>query len=211
MITLTSNIFNSNNYWTNASDIICDELDAKQFVSTFDQNGYDLTLIEQMYVSCHNVKCTYFRDRVALATNWFEQSTKEEGAILNHSYIFHRRSFKDKALEQVQAIARHRPIMFKLVKLRAKWGLDFSIDWVDSEGNVCEILHWEWDSFNLDHVQDVKYRVDNKLINVDWDDAGRQMIIDKDKWHHLSFFEQSDWKCNYFGIPKEQFKMVSWE
>ena len=33
----------------------------------------------------------------------------------------------------------------------------------------------------------------------------------KEEWHSLGFFEQSDWKTNFFGIDKERFKMVLWK
>jgi hypothetical protein len=49
------------------------------------------------------------------------------------------------------------------------------------------------------------------LLKVDWDDAAKNMLKAKDQWHHLDFFSQSDWKCQYFGIVKERFKMVLWK
>ena len=57
----------------------------------------------------------------------------------------------------------------------------------------------------------MSYRRGTGLASIDWDHAGEQMLLHKDKWHHLGFFEQSDWKCNFFGIPKERFKMVIWK
>jgi hypothetical protein len=84
------------------------------------------------------------------------------------------------------------------------------MDYVDRSGNTFEVLHWEWDSFNYDEIQLVKQQIEPILSNIDWQDAGKEILKYKDQWHHLSFFGQSDWKCNYFGIPKEQFKMVAW-
>jgi hypothetical protein len=95
--------------------------------------------------------------------------------------------------------------------LRPKWGLDFSMDYVDREGNCFEILHWEWDSFIHDEIQEIKLIIQEKLSTIDWQDAGLQILKNKEKWHSLDFFAQSDWKCNYFGIPKERFKMVIWK
>jgi hypothetical protein len=49
------------------------------------------------------------------------------------------------------------------------------------------------------------------LLAIDWDEAAEQILKHKAEWHHLDFFAQSAWKCNYFGIPRERFKMVSWQ
>jgi len=57
----------------------------------------------------------------------------------------------------------------------------------------------------------VKELMEPKLLSIDWQDAGKSLLDKKDQWHHLGFFEQSDWKCAFFGVPKEQFKMVAWQ
>ena len=102
-------------------------------------------------------------------------------------------------------------MIHKIISLRPKWGLDFSMDYVDRKGNCFEILHWEWDSFNYEEINNIKIIIEEKLLTIDWQDAGIQILKNKDQWHNLDFFAQSDWKCNYFGIPKERFKMVNWK
>ena len=39
----------------------------------------------------------------------------------------------------------------------------------------------------------------------------KEELAHKNQWHHLDFFAQSDWKCNFFGIQRERFKMVIWQ
>ena len=206
---LINNQLNKDNYWH-------DKLTQyKVFESTdvqnFDQNGYDLSLVEQAYANDANIPTRKIRDRVAIVDDWFIQRPRISGAIVNHCYLFHRKQFVGEAFEQLQVMARQQPMLFKPLKLKAKWGLDISIDYVDFDGNVLEVLHWEWDGFNIDQVNAIKSDVEDKLINVDWDDAAKQLIKRKDEWYHLGFFAQSEWKCDYFGIPQEQFKMVSWQ
>ena len=95
--------------------------------------------------------------------------------------------------------------------MRPKWGLDFSMDYADYDGNVFEILHWEYDGFDYDEIQAAKLTAQDKFCMIDWDHAGQQVLAHKDQWHHLDFFAQSDWKCNFFGIQRERFKMVIWQ
>lgn len=178
-------------------------------VNLFDQNGYDLTPIEQHYASSNVQK--HREHRYCMKKSWIVQPSKLEGAVLNHSLLFERKGYQGPALEQLQAWARELPLLHKIIAMRPKWGLDFSMDYVDREGNAFEILHWEWDSFDYEEIQVRKLKQQATFVTTDWDDAGRSLLKHKDQWHHLEFFEQSAWKCKYFGIENERFKMVIWQ
>ena len=181
-------------------------------IELFDQNGYDLTVLEQHYAYANYQKPKKQRDyRFAIKSDWFTQFNKIEGAVLNHSSLFERKGYEGRALTQLQQWAKNLPLVYKVISILPKWGLDFSMDYVDREGNTFEILHWEWDSFHYETIEEVKLKIEPVLLNTDWDDAGKQILNLKDQWHHLDFFAQSEWKCQYFGIPKEQFKMVIWK
>ncbi len=180
-------------------------------LALFDQNGYDLTVLEQHYAYSNYCKPKRHREHIrAIKSDWFTQADKIEGAVLNHSLLFERKGYAGDALKELKMWAKDLPLIYKIISLRPKWGLDFSMDYVDRQGNAFEVLHWEYDGFDYDEVQVRKLQVQAKFATIDWDDAGAQILKHKDQWHHLEFFEQSDWKCNYFGIPKERFKMVAW-
>jgi hypothetical protein len=85
------------------------------------------------------------------------------------------------------------------------------MDYVDRQGYAFEVLHWEWDSFDYLEIEAVRKTIEPVLAAIDWQDAGRQILAAKDQWHHLDFFQQSRWKCKYFGVPEERFKMVAWQ
>lgn len=209
---LSKNTFNSTGYWTNPVAKILYQ-PTKEDVALFDQNGYDLTPIEVHYAYSNLNKAKRHREHhYALKEVWFAQEeSKVEGAVLNHSLLFERKGYQGPALEQLQHWAKHLPLLHKIIAIRPKWGLDFSMDYVDRSGNTFEVLHWEWDSFDYNQINDIRINAEAILSTVDWDDAGRALLKRKDEWHHLEFFEQSDWKCKYFGIAKERFKMVIWQ
>lgn len=180
-------------------------------IALFDQNGYDLTDLEQMY-AYHNLNTAQaHRYHRALKYDWFTQSEKNCFAVLNHSLLFERKAYSGLARQQLLGWSKKNPMVHKLLALRPKWGLDFSMDYVNPTGDAFEILHWEYDGFDYQEVQVCKLQLQAKFAAIDWDDAGEQILKRKDQWHHLGFFEQSAWKCNYFGIPQERFKMVAWE
>jgi hypothetical protein len=211
VVTLSDSEFNPDGYWRNPIAKLL-YTPTYEDLALFDQNGYDLTQLERYYAYDNETKLIAQRGhRFAIKYDWFTQAVKIEGPVLNHSNLFERKAYAGLALEQLQHWATKLPLLHKIISIRAKWGLDFSMDYVDRRGNSFEILHWEWDSFDYDEIQSIKSTIEPILANIDWDDAAEQLIINKDKWHHLEFFEQSDWKCNYFGIPKERFKMVIWK
>jgi hypothetical protein len=94
--------------------------------------------------------------------------------------------------------------------MRPKWGVDISIDYADLQENVFELLHFEWDSFEIHEVYLMKEYVEARIKDVDWDFHANQMLSRKEEWKNLDFFAQSDWKQAYWGLPREQFKEVIW-
>ena len=211
MITLTDNQFDSNGYWDQPVSKILyqptiDDLDL------FDQNGYDLTPLEQHFAYGNNIKPKKHREHLrAIKQDWFTQQPRTEGSHLNHSLLFERKGYKGAALEELKFWARTLPLINKVIALRPKWGLDFSMDYADREGRAFEVLHWEWDSFIYEEVEQIRTTVEPILLAIDWADAADQILAHKEQWYHLDFFAQSRWKCSYFGIPEERFKMVAWQ
>jgi hypothetical protein len=73
-----------------------------------------------------------------------------------------------------------------------------------------EIVHFEYDSYDLDEIQNIKGFVEEAVVKVDWEHAAKILIRDKEEWIDLEFFAQSKWKTDYFGLPAERFKMNAW-
>ena len=209
-VVITDNQFEADGYWTEPVAKLV-YIPTAEDLALFDQNGYDLTELEKHFASSNCAGADSHRcHRTALKKPWFTQAYAIEGAVLNHSLLFERKGYAGAALAELKYWAKDLPLIHKLIAMRPKWGLDFSMDYVDRQGNAFEILHWEYDSFDYDEICAVKAAVEPKLLAIDWGSAAQDLIKYKDNWHHLDFFAQSDWKCEYFGISKERFKMVIW-
>lgn len=206
---LTDCKFNSNPYW----EVPLTSKQPLMYVvnDLFDQNGYDLSYIEQLFAVQNQTHHESHRShRVAIRKPWFKQNYKKEGAVLNHALLFERKGYAGEALEQLKRWAKDQPAYHKMINIKPKWGLDFSMDYYDSDGNTFEVLHWEYDGFDYHEIQEKKLDVEDYLSEIDWDDAAKQLLKKKDEWYDLDFFKQSDYKCNYFGIGSERWKMVVW-
>jgi len=179
----------------------------------FDQNGYDLTGLERCYAEANGQAGRWHRpNHFALKYDWFvDEENSVSGAHINHALLFERKGYVGEALAQLQNWALNNHLIYKIIKMRPKWGMDISVDYVDTSGNVFELLHWEYDGFSYEEISEKRRNVEKFLLSVDWDTSAAEMIARKNEWHHLGFFEQSAWKTEFFGIEKERFKMVLWQ
>jgi hypothetical protein len=178
----------------------------------FDQNGYDLCKAEQKFAHGNGYSPQAHRYRYTCKVPWYLETHREmSGPHLNHADIYFRRGFSGDAKSQLKRLAQEDAAFYKLIAMRPKWGVDMSVDYADSDGNVFELLHFEWDGFDYYEVLKNKLLVEDVIDNIDWYKGANEMLERKDEWHTLDFFGQSDWKQAYWGLPREQFKEVIWE
>ena len=195
-----------------------DLIESNKCVHLFDQNGYDLTPLEIEYSKWNtpNIKHPSLvmhrnEKHYSLQKPWFTQNEKFFGYVLNHSMLLERKSYSGDALQQLIDFSRKNPLIKKILSIKPKWGIDLSIDYVDPlDDNVFELLHFEYDSFDYSHIQNIKERIETTIKVTDLNFASQDLKDRKNEWYNLEFFEQSHYKCNYFSIPDERFKMVIW-
>lgn len=214
MIEVTNESFYKNQTWYKPLSWRKPEIfSSSQWVDLFDQNGYRLTLLEQEYAYVNDQPYVLHGDEKSLRKVWMKHVDKypTTGPHINHSFLFERKGYSGLASEQLKLFAKTNNLINKLVNYRGKWGVDFSMDYVDESGNSMEILHFEYDSCNYNEIQEVKSKVEEKVVTVDWNLAAKQILNRKAEWIDLEFFEQSKWKTDFFGLPKERFKMAAWE
>jgi hypothetical protein len=207
MLVLTDSTLDRISHWS--TPVKRKQVPVAKEVELFDTNGYDLTKLEQRYAEV-NKPAVAHRYKVALKYPWFTSKETAEGAHINHALLFERKGYTGQALEQLQRWSRSVPLVHKLINIHPKWGIDLSIDYVDRKGNVFEVFHYEWDGFEYEAVLGVKARVETLALNTDWNDAAKVLLSRKNEWDSLPFFQQSDWKCKFFGIEPENFKIIIW-
>jgi len=178
-------------------------------VDLFDQNGYHLTRAEQAFLPHNGYKPIERRHEDCLRYDWFVWD-KRDGAHINHSDLFERKGFASVAKDQLEAFAEINPMLHKLIKMKPKWGIDISIDYVSKDA-VFEVFHYEWDSFEYNAVIDKKGEIEEFVLAQDWDDVAKTLWKKKDEWYDLDFFDQTQWRTDYFGLSPEKFKNVIWD
>jgi hypothetical protein len=203
---ITDNQFEEDN-WV-YYPVIFTNAPTKADIDLFDQNGFDQTVLEQHYTN--NVP--HRPHQRCIKWDWIFQTpaTKMSGAVLNHSILLQRKGYKGAARQQLMIFAEINPLVHKVANIKPKWGLDFSMDYVNSLGDTFEVLHYEFDTFSYNEAHERKLAYEEKFLSVDWDHAALKILEHKDEWYNLPFTEQSAWKCEYFGIEHESFGHVCW-
>jgi len=206
---VTNNQFNPEGYFTNPSDDIR-TLVNKDSVQLHDQNGYHLTEAEQAFLNPNGYEIVERRMEDCIRQDWLVWDSRDK-AHINHSDLFERKGFKGEALEQLEHFAeKDNPMLWKVAKMKPKWGIDISIDYV-SRDKVFEVFHYEWDAFEFDLVQEKKEELQRFVLEQDWDHVAEVLWKKKDEWLNLPFFEQTKWRTDFFGLSPEKFKDVIWK
>lgn len=183
---------------------------SRDALSLFDQNGYHLTNLEQHYAETNGYPKTTRRHETVLRQDWITGNWVFSGPHINHSDLFERKGYSGEAAEQLKSYAKKNTLLWKLIKMKPKWGIDISIDYTDSIGNVFEVFHYEWDSFVYDEVVEKKQEIEQFVLKQDWKHAADTLLRKRDEWQHLEFFDQTKWRTSFYGLEPERFKQVIW-
>jgi len=174
----------------------------------FDQNGYDLTPLEQEYAAVNAAAFESVRWRTACKQNWFTCDS-DRGAHLNHADLYERKGYHGAALEQISRYAESIPTIYKLMHMKPKWGIDISIDYADQD-KAFEVFHYEWDDFDYDRVAEKQALIEEMVLNTDWEHLAGVFWKQRAEWMHLDFDGQTRYKTDYLGLEPERFKLVAW-
>ena len=111
MIQLTENSLNSVSHWS--IPIPLSDVPPVDWVQLFDQNGYDLTVLEQEYAKV-NEPAKSHRYRYALKYPWMTWE-KHSKSHFNHCLLFERKAYAGEALDQLLNWAEVNPLIWKVI------------------------------------------------------------------------------------------------
>lgn len=169
----------------------------------YDKDGFELTDLELVYYKANNFD-TFINDCLyhwCIQDHWYE--VEHPCFSLDHALILHRCDFKGEARKQLEQHIYSNPKVSYLLQSEAKWGLDFSLDYIYN-GKVTEVLHIEQDTRNYEQFLNMKDSFEKFVEKTDWEDFYRFLNSHRDEWEHLVGFEQNDWKAQKIGFKKAE-------
>lgn len=178
----------------------------------FDKEGYELNLLERRFYQENKVKLGNHLYHVCAQEDWIVGTNEptKVGPFLDHSMIVTRWDYQESAREQLERHKSQRPVLNKLLNISPKWGIDLSMDYLWPSGEIMEIFHIEMDRHSVEEISIWKERVENIIKNNDWNDIAQKIFLRKNEWSMLNSDDQSDWKCQFIGLPRayDNFKVL---
>jgi len=178
------------------------QLDAETLpLRDFDKDGYEVPApLELEYYKSNNVIMnTEIQYHIAPVQEWFTDTEKSEhGLVLDHCMILTRYALAGEAREQLEEVAKNRPIVNKLLSIKPKYGIDFSLDYVTHDV-IMEVIHIEQDFTTLEEANEAKEKLEHIIDTTDWYQGVVDLQRKKHEWETLSSDDHSDYKAQFFG------------
>ena len=173
----------------------------QQTINCFDNDGFELTLLEQQFYKDNHFSTNNFLNHNCLQSRWL--SLIDQNFILDHSLLLERKCFECEAREQIKHFSKQFPQLLKYLKLKPKWGIDFSLEYYKNNFYI-EVLHIEYDYYDHGEAVEAKNLLQAKLLATDWNDFLSFLIKKKEEWVNLRGFQQNDYKAKLWGLPKAE-------
>jgi hypothetical protein len=168
----------------------------------FDKDGYEVpTPLEHLHYEINNIPLNReIQYHIAPVQEWYQDvEQSEHRLVLDHCMILTRYAFGGEARQQMQDVCNgSRPILQKLLNIKPKYGIDFSLDYVTHDV-VMEVIHIEQDFDNIEEAESAKERLEHIIDNTDWYDGAMRLYQCRDEWINLSSDDHSDYKAQFFG------------
>ena len=178
------------------------QLDAETLpLRDFDKDGYEVPApLELAYYRANDVIMnTKIQYHIAPVQEWFtDTENSEHGLVLDHCMILTRYALAGEAREQLEEVAKNRPIVNKLLSIKPKYGIDFSLDYVTHDV-IMEVIHIEQDFTTLEEANEAKERLEHIIDTTDWYQGVVDLQRKKHEWENLSSDDHSDYKAQFFG------------
>jgi len=198
MITFTSNDFVSPAVITTP---IRDDYFSQYNIQHFDNDGFQLNRLEQMYYTAHGIRIEECLGVYGAHYQW--ASINNPSYILDHSMILTRCTYAGQALEQLTEHSKQYPYLRKYLTMKPKWGLDFALEYFDEDSYI-EVIHIEQDYDTYEKAQQAKTQFERRILSTNWTSFTRDIIKKRAEWEQLQGMARNDWKAREWGLSKAE-------
>jgi len=171
----------------------------------YDKDGFELNLAEQKFYSAMGYPISYpILNHCCWQEPWF--TLDHDRLTLDHCMFLCRASYSGVGAEQLQQVKTVSYLADYLLRTKQKWGFDFALDAVSSDGTAYEVLHIEYDNYDYQAFSNKLYNFEQIIQTTDWVSAADSIWNTRDLWSRLTGFEQNHWKAQYLlGWTKSEY------
>ena len=134
---------------------VSNDVITEQYIRYFDNDGFELSYLEQEYYRENNVLLTNCLNHTCCQKEWLK--CEDEKFKVDHSLLLQRFYFTDEAQLQLISKKDKFPQLNKYLRLKPKWGLDFALEYYDKD-QALEVIHIEVDYNNYNAALEVKLK-----------------------------------------------------
>jgi hypothetical protein len=198
MIQFTKNDFVVPAYITTP---IRDDYFSQYNIQHFDNDGFQLNRLEQMYYDAHGIRIEECLGVQAAHYTW--ATVNHKNYILDHSMILTRCGYAGQALEQLKEHSKEFPYLRKYLTTKPKWGLDFALEYFDEDSYI-EVIHIEQDYNTYEQAKQAKAEFERRILSTNWISFTQHIITKRTEWEKLQGMARNDWKAREWGLKKAE-------
>jgi len=168
-----------------------------QEIQYFDKDGYELVQIEQLLYKQNNYQLTDILHKPLYSSHWIQ--IDHPHIFIDHSMILTRCDFTQNCKELItEECVRNRKLQY-LLQVKKKWGVDIDINQFRN-GKIYEILHLEYDSYNIEKANELKLKTEQFLLKQDIEHMCDSIMSKYDEWSTIHGYNQNLWKAKFLGF-----------
>lgn len=198
MLTVTNNQFIQNAVITTP---VRDDYFSQFNIQHFDNDGFQLNKLEQLYYEAAGIKTQECLGVVAAQYDWC--NIDHPNFILDHSFVVTRCKYEGDALEQLKEHSKKFPYLNKYLNIKPKWGLDFALEFCDNRGYL-EVLHIELDYHDLEIAKQQKKLLEQSLQKTNWAELVDTLHSTHLSWQNLQGMKRNDYKAQLWGMSQAE-------
>lgn len=198
MLKLSYNTFESN---LKINSTVTQAFFTEENIRYFDNDGFELTGLEKAFYCASGIVVDNCLNHSSDSKEWFICS--DEKFKIDHSVLLQRWEFVDEAYDQLVSLKNQFPQLNKYLKLKAKWGYDFALEYYDDD-EVLEVLHIENDFRTYSLALESRGHVERMILSTDWNDFVKSLNRKKEVWINLPAMQQNDWKAVHWGLNRAE-------
>lgn len=170
---------------------------------SFDKDGFDLNQFETGLYIINEVPVNFMLNREANQFRWLEDPFNGKNGIrYDHSLTMARYGYAGALRQQILSQIEFYPLLYKLLQIIPKWGLDINVEYVCDSGEILDVFHYESDFREYNEFLETKEYLEQKIKDTNFEEIAKHLLDNYNEWSHLTGDDQNDYRARLVGLDR---------